>query len=358
MRILIVGAGAIGSLVGAKLALERHAVTLVARPTAVEAIHRDGLRLIENGAQLTIRDVEAVPSVGAAFADSPAFDLAIFAMKAYGVAESATELGQATPEPPPVLTLQNGVGSEECVKAILPSVPVIAGSITTPAEMRAPGLVEVSHRRRGLGLAAIRPEQSIDTLADALRGAGFQVRVYADYRALKWSKLLTNLVGNATSAILDLPPADVFADPRLFRVELGAFREAVAVMRAMGVRPVGLPGYPLPGLAPILLRLPPRVLQPFMRRIIAGGRGGKLPSLYADLAQGRERTEVEFLNGAVVRHGRELGVATPVNQVLADTLCGLIQGRLHWAEFRGRPERLLLFTNVVSRLAVEEYDLS
>ncbi|MEW6230994.1 MAG: ketopantoate reductase family protein [Chloroflexota bacterium] len=341
MRILIVGAGAIGSLVGAKLALRRHAVALVARPPAVEAIHRDGLRLIEDGAQLTVRDVEAVPSVRAAFADSPAFDLAIFAMKAYGVAESATELDQATPEPPPVLMLQNGVGSEECVTAILPLVPVIAGSITTPAEMRAPGLVEVSRSRRGLGLAATRPEQSLDALARVLRGAGFQVRVYADYRALKWSKLLLNLVGNATSAILDLLPAEVFADPRLFRVELGAFREAVAVMRAMGVKPVGLPGYPLPGLAPVLLHVPQMVLQPLMGRIIAGGRGGKLPSLYADLAQRRERSEVEFLNGAVVRHGREVGVATPVNQVLADTLSGLVQGRFHWAEFRGRPERLL-----------------
>jgi len=337
MRVLIVGAGAIGAMVGAKLALERHAVTLVARPRMVEAIRWDGLRLVD-GAELTIRDIEAISSLGEAFADNGVFDLVIFTMKAYGVAEAATELGRATSEPPPVLTLQNGVGCEECAMAILPSMQVIAGSITTPAEVRAPGVVEVSHKRRGLGLAPTRPAQPASQMAEILRGAGFQVRVYADYRALKWSKLLTNIVGNATSAILGMTPAEVFANRRLFRVEYEAFREALAVMRELRVKPVGLPGYPLPGLAPILLHVPHRLLQAAMIRLVAGGRGNKMPLLYTDLARGRGRSEVEFLNGAVVRYGREVDVATPVNQVLLKTLCGLVEGRIEWAEFRGRPE--------------------
>lgn len=341
MRVLIVGAGAIGSLVGARLVLAQHRVTLVARPATVEAIRRDGLYLVENGAQWMIRDVEVVPSLAAAFAGHAIFDLAIFAMKAYAVAEAATELVQATSQPPPVLTLQNGVGSEECAMAILPAARVIAGSITTPAEVRAPGVVEVSHVRRGLGLAPTQSGQPIDPVAQVLQGAGFQVRVYADYRALKWSKLLTNLVGNATSAILGMPPEEIFADLRLFRVELDAFREAVAVMQRLRLKPVGLPGYPITGLAPILLHVPKGFLQPVMRRLVASGRGRKMPSLYLDLVQERRRSEVEFLNGAVVRYGREVGVATPINQALTETACGLVEGRLDWAEFRGRPERLL-----------------
>lgn len=341
MRVLIVGAGAIGSLLGAKLALKRHFVTLVARPAMVEAVRRDGLRLVEDCAQLTIRDIEAVSSVAAAFAGDASFDLAIFAMKAYDVAEAVAELGQATSQPPTVLTLQNGVGSEECVMAALPSTPLIAGSVTTPVEVLGPGVIEVSHARRGLGLAPARAAQPINPIADVLRGAGFQVRLYTDYRVLKWSKLIANMVGNATSAILDMPPAEIFADAQLFRIELAALIEALAVMRRLGVRPAGLPGYPLPRLVSITPYIPPGVLRPILRRIVAGGRGRKLPSLYLDLVQGRGRSEVAFLNGAVVRYGREVGIATPVNHVLTETLCGLVEGRLDWAEFRSRPERLL-----------------
>jgi len=341
MKVLIVGAGAIGSFLGAKLALKRHAVTLVARPAMVEAIRQDGLRLVENGAQLTIRDIEPVSSMAAAFARDASFELAIFTMKAYDVAGAVAELAQATSQPPPLLTLQNGVGSEECVMAALPATPLVAGSMTTPVEVLSPGVIEVSHARRGLGLAPTRPDQWIAPIAEALRGAGFQVRLYPDYRVLKWSKLLANMIGNATSAILDLPPAEIFADPRLCRIELDALLEALAVMRRLGVKPAGLPGYPLPRLASSALYIPSGVLRPILRRIVAGGRGRKMPSLHIDLAQGRRRSEVVFLNGAVVRYGREVGVATPVNHVLTETLCGLVEGRLDRAEFRGRPERLL-----------------
>jgi len=133
----------------------------------------------------------------------------------------------------------------------------------------------------------------------------------------------------------------VYADRRLFEVEYWAVREALAVMDAMGIRPVDLPGYPLGWIMPWAFRLPARVLQPALTRLVAGGRGEKMPSLAIDLAAGRGKTEVGFLNGAVARHGRRVGVPTPVNRVLTDVLEALSDGRLSPEEFRRRPDRLL-----------------
>ncbi len=136
---------------------------------------------------------------------------------------------------------------------------------------------------------------------------------------MKWSKLLANLVGNATSALLDLDPADVYADPRLFAVERRQLCEALAVMGALGLRPVALPGADTRLLA-LAVRLPPAVARPLLRRVVAGGRGGKSPSLRLTL-RGPDRraraTEAAWLNGAVAEEGARLGLPVPVNAALA-----------------------------------------
>ena len=120
---------------------------------------------------------------------------------------------------------------------------------------------------------------------------------------MKWSKLLTNLTGNATSAILDEPVSTLFADRRLYEVEIAVLRECLAVMAALGFRPVDLPGTPVRALALAASRLPRFIAQPALTRALGGGRGDKMPSFHIDLHGGRGQTEVRFLNGAVVRYG-------------------------------------------------------
>jgi 2-dehydropantoate 2-reductase len=142
---------------------------------------------------------------------------------------------------------------------------------------------------------------------------------------MKWSKLLTNLLANATSAILNLTPAQIFADARLFRVEMAQLNEALAVMRALNAAPVDLPGVPVRLLA-FGTRLPAFVARPLMQRAVGSGRGAKMPSFHIDLYSGRGRSEVAYLNGAVWRHGTQLGVPTPVNQMLTETLLALTSG--------------------------------
>ncbi|RME42881.1 MAG: hypothetical protein D6796_13815, partial [Caldilineae bacterium] len=177
--------------------------------------------------------------------------------------------------------------------------------------------------------------------AQALRGAGFAVRVYADYRSLKWSKLLLNLIANAIPAILDMPPAAALAHPAIFNLELAALRETLAVMRAQGIAVVSLPAYPLPALAMALRLLPDALLRLLLRPLIAGGRGEKLPSLLLDARRGRNQSEVNVLNRVVAERGERLNIPAPVNRGVSDLLNGILQGTIPRSAYQNNPEALI-----------------
>lgn len=344
MRLLIVGAGAIGSLVGSKLAIAGHDVILVGRPGYTEVVREYGLGLEKVGQRRYVRNVQAVTHVTQV--DAEFFDLIVFTMKAYDTAVAAAQVQPLARQGIPILVMQNGVGGEESVAQVLGEVSIFSAVITLVVEVLGPGLVRLATTRGGIGLApTVRSDPSKSTpgysLAEAFQGAGFKVAVYPDHRAMKWSKLLLNILGNASPAILGMSPDLVLAQRRLFNLERTAFCEAMAVMRALGLRPVSLPGYPVPLLAWTICSLPAWLLRPVFQRIIVRSRGGKMPSLYLDMVRQRKNSEVEFLNGAVVKQARELGVEVPVNEALFDTLMGIVRGEIPWENHRGQPERLL-----------------
>jgi 2-dehydropantoate 2-reductase len=342
--LLIVGAGAIGSLVGSKLALAGHDVTLVGRPGYTEVVKKQGLGLEEAGQRNYVKNVQAVTRVAQVNAEF--FDLIVFAMKAYDTAVAATQVRPLARQGIPILVMQNGVGGEESVTQALGEVTIFSAVITLVVEVLESGLVRLSTTRGGIGLApTVRSDPSksalCHSLAEAFQRAGFNVAVYADHRAMKWSKLLLNILGNASPAILGMSPDLVFAQRRLFNLERTAFCEAMAVMRSLDLRLVSLPGYPVPLLAWAICSLPAWLMRPIFQRIIVQGRGGKMPSLYLDMVRHRKNSEVEFLNGAVVKQARELGMEVPVNEALFYTLMGIVRGEIPWESHRGQPGRLL-----------------
>ena len=134
---------------------------------------------------------------------------------------------------------------------------------------------------------------------------------------MKWSKLLANLVGNATSGLLDMDAGAVWADPAGFDLERRQLREARAVMRAQGLHVISLPGGQVRALL-FGLRFPAALARPVTAFAIGRARGGKDPSLRIRLrGDGIGPTEVQWLNGAVAEAGARLGVPTPVNAALA-----------------------------------------
>ena len=203
-------------------------------------------------------------------------------MKAYDTASLGRELAAAGWAGNLLLTVQNGVGNEETLAASLRGTPILAGALTTPVEVLAPGQVRVARATFHCGLAPGPGSTAVGAIADLFAAAGFKTRTYGDYRALKWSKLLMNILANAQAAILGFTPAEIVAHPALVALEILAWREALAVMQVLRIRPVSFGGYPLPVAATLIRRLPIALVRPVLGRFIAGGRGRKMPSLYYD----------------------------------------------------------------------------
>jgi 2-dehydropantoate 2-reductase len=112
-------------------------------------------------------------------------------------------------------------------------------------------------------------------------------------------------------------------------------------MQAQRIAVVDLPATPVRLLAFGVRWLHPRLSWPLIARAVGGGRGGKMPSFYLDLHSGRGQSEVDYLNGAVVRCGQRLGIPTPANRLLNETLLALTRGELPLAHFERQPEKLL-----------------
>ena len=350
LRILIIGAGAIGCFVGGKLASAGHAVTLVGRARTASALQARGLELYAADSA-----VERVPSVSAVASVQEAFpgpyDIAVLAVKSYDTATVLDEMAAAAAEPPPaILSLQNGVGNEEEIAARFGPQRVIAGTITAPVEVREPGVVQVTKPKFAVGLADFSPESEeaggntqsslLTPLSSSFSSAGLPTKVYNDAHSMKWSKLLMNMIGNATSAILAEPPAITFADPRIADLEIDALREALRVMAAAGIRPLNVEKYPLRTLAPLLRFGPRLLLRSALHRVVGGARGGKMPSLFLDLESGKRGSEVGWYNGAIVRKGLEVGIETPINRLLTETVQQLAAESSLRPGWRGNFEQL------------------
>jgi 2-dehydropantoate 2-reductase len=164
---------------------------------------------------------------------------------------------------------------------------------------------------------------------------------------MKWSKLVANLVGNATSAIVDRSPAELYADPGVFAIERRQLVEALAVMRRRDLAPVALPGADIRLLA-AAVRLPPVLARPVLRRVVGSARGGKDPSLRLSARSGVARSEVDWLNGAVATEAERLGGTAPVNRRLTALVHEVLADPARRDWFSGRLDRLVEAVGIIS----------
>ena len=344
LKILSFGAGAIGTYIGGSLALAGHDVVFVEHPDVAETLRERGLRLdLSLDARRKTLETDLIPASDLIFVDSlekaldyGPFDIALFALKSYDTESALEGIKPFAEKMPPVLCLQNGVDNEPAIAEILSPEKVIAGTVTSAVGRRDAGDI-VLEKLRGVGIADEHPLSK--RLVAAMNDAFLNAKLYDRAADMKWSKMLTNLVGNATSAILDMSPAELFSRPDLYEFEMRMLRETLAVMEALGIQVLDLPGTPVRLLS--WAAKGPVWLRPLAAKKLGGGRGGKMPSFHIDLHSGRGKSEVDYLNGAVVRAGTKAGVPTLVNQLLNETLLSMTRGEIPLEEFAKKPEKLL-----------------
>ena len=330
---VVVGAGAVGSFLGGTLAAAGWDVTLLGRRGGGDGSTTPMVIDVPKGRRTTVR----VRRVGAPEAAPTAPDVVIVAVKMYDLA-GALEVAARWPALP-LATAQNGVGAEALASAVRTS-PLIALSLTTAVEATPEGVAR--RRTGGLGIAAVRGDTAVlrHDLADAFADGGLPTVACTDAATMKWSKLLANLVANATSGLLDMDAGAVWADPAGFDLERRQLREALAVMRAQDLGVVSLPGGQVGALL-FGLRFPASIARPVMALAIGRARGGKHPSLRIRLrGGGTGPTEARWLNGAVAVAGARLGIATPVNAALATLVDQVADDPPAGDRWRGNPSAL------------------
>lgn len=337
LRYLVIGAGAVGAYIGGSLALGGHPVVFLTTPASAQRLQQRGLRLKLKTREGFFINPQVYNSPQEAFAKGP-FDVGIFALKSYHTRAALDNLEPFREMLPPLLCLQNGVENEELLAAAIGQDKVIAGTVTSSISRTSASEI-VLERLRGVGIAA---NHSLSArLCNSLNSAGLNSRLYPHADQMKWSKLLTNLLVNSTCAILDMSPVEILAHPGLYKIEAAQLREALAVMKAQKIHPLDLPGTPVRALALAVRWMPDSLSRRLLQRTVGHGRGAKMPSLHIDLYSGKEHSEVTFLNGAVVRSGENFGVPTPINQLLVNTLVGLIKGTIPNETYTRKPSKLL-----------------
>ena len=349
LKILSFGAGAIGTYIGGSLALAGHQVVFVEQPQVADELRERGLRLeltiderrkTKDAFSLDPRSFVMVSSLEDALKFGP-FDVGLFALKSFDTVPALEGMKPFAEKLPPILCLSNGVDNEPAIASALGADKVIYGTVTSAIGRRGAGDI-VLEKLRGVGVAAGHPLS--ERLVAALDGAYLNCRLFPDAAAMKWSKMLTNLLANPTSAILDMTAAEVFANPKLYKLEIDMLRECLAVMKAQNIEVVDLPGTPVKALA-FATRLPLWLSKPLLARVAGSGRGAKMPSFHIDLHSGRGKSEVEYLHGAVVRAGEKTKIPTPVNKALTETLLKLTNKEIPLEDFAKQPEKLLALLN-------------
>lgn len=294
--VAVFGAGAVGCYFGAKLASAGVAVTIIARPAAAAALRRDGIRVVQAGAEW-----RAPVTVDTGASGVAAADLVLVAVKSPDSAAAAAALAPHLKAGARVLCLQNGVDNAVTIGTRV-SQPTYAAVVYVGAQMDAPGVV----RHLGRGDLVIGSPRSLnagaDTAGDIAAIAALFVRagvpcvVAPDIDSALWSKLAVNCGLNAVSALGQARYERILAVPAACAVVEAAIVETCAVARAEGIP------------------LDPQVMIANTWAITTA-----MPRQSSSTAQDLERaktTEIDALNGFVARRGAALGVPTPVNATL------------------------------------------
>jgi 2-dehydropantoate 2-reductase len=289
LRVGIIGAGAMGTLFGFRLAANSDVTVLDDNAVIAQAVADNGLCVNDEpprrvavarsprelyGSQMLFLFVKAVDTLRA--------------LRAF-----AGELNPAAP----IVSLQNGVGNEDAIKTALGgAVPVILGITTESSQTIAPGHVRSSQEGNTIIGSTSASPTTARTVTDLLTRSGLRASVVYDIRPHLWGKLVVNASVNALSALLDCNAGEILREPNAARLAEALAEETASVAAALKIS--------LPFVSPWR----------YVAEVVALGADAKSSMAY-DLESGHP-SEIDHINGAVVAFGRRTGTATPYNEAV------------------------------------------
>jgi 2-dehydropantoate 2-reductase len=290
-EILVVGAGSVGGFFGAHLAKSNPNVSFLLRPKTLAAVRQHGLTIRSASGTFTVR-----PSAASDPRELPRPDLIILGVKAYDLDEVMRQIEPVMTDRTVILTLQNGIDTEDRIIARFKRDCVVGGVAFIYSKIVEPGVID--HYKKGavaIGELMGHESERLLTIRDLFTAAGIPCQLSKDIRRSKWEKMCWNCVFNPVTVLINDRVAKALDHPEMLRVIHQIVDEIAAVSAAVKV--------PLPA------NMPERVVKATqeIRDIHT--------SMYDDWKAGRP-TEIDYLNGYIVRLGREFGIPTPVNEAL------------------------------------------
>ena len=290
-NILMVGAGSVGGFFGAHLAKNNPNVSFLLRPKTLAAVQQNGLTIRSANGTFTVR-----PQAAADPKELPKPDLIILGVKAFDLDEVMTQIEPVLTENTVILTLQNGIDTEDRIISRVQRDCVVGGVAFIYSKIAAPGVID--HYKKGaVAIGELMGHESgrVLKIKELFAAAGIPCHLSKDIRRSKWEKMCWNCVFNPITVLIDDKVAKALDHPEMMRVIHQIVDEVAAVSAAVKV--------PLPA--------------DMAERVVKATQEIRdiHTSMYDDWKAGRQ-TEIAYLNGYIVQKGRELGIPTPVNEVM------------------------------------------
>ncbi|MFI5709312.1 2-dehydropantoate 2-reductase [Kribbella sp. NPDC051620] len=309
MTIAVYGAGGIGCYVGGRLAAGGADVVFIGRQRLADEVAEHGLRLTDYlGADLVVPAVryETTPT---AAADA---ELVLVTVKSAGTAAAADELASVLKPDAVVISFQNGIRNGEVLQERLPGHTVLTGMVPFNVLNRGGGVFHQGTE----GALDVQKHAALQPYVAAFERAGLPLKQHDEILPVQWAKLLLNL-NNPVNALSDLPLRDELAQRSYRRCLAAAQDETLALLKAAGITPARLTAVPAHRM-PSLLRLPDFVFKRLAGKMLAIDPLART-SMWEDLQAGRP-TEIDYLNGEVVRLAESLDRGAPVNAKLVELI--------------------------------------
>ncbi len=320
MAIVVYGAGGIGCYVGGRLAATGTPVTFIGRQRMADELAEHGLRLTDYlGADLRVPDVRYETSPGAA-AEA---DLVLVTVKSAATETAAGELAEVLKPGAMVVSFQNGVRNGELLRERLTEQVVVTGMVPFNVLNRGGGVFHQGTE----GALDIQRHPGLAPYVDAFAKAGLPLTQHDDILPVQWAKLLLNL-NNPINALSDLPLRDELSQRSYRRCLAAAQAETLDLLDAGGIRPAKLLPIPMHRF-PAILRLPDFLFRRLAAKMLAIDPLART-SMWEDLETGRT-TEIDYLNGEVVRLAESLNRSAPVNAKLVALIRDAEANRRPWS---------------------------
>jgi len=311
MKIAVIGAGAIGSVIGGLLSKAGEDVTLIGRKPHVDAINQNGLILEGESGRIVIH-VKAAENLDF----KP--DLALLTVKTQDV-ESSVRKAQLFLSGALVVTMQNGVHSDDLVAGVLGKENIISSVVIFNGEFLEPGKALYSSLLSKTALLIGEPfdakKNRLQSLS-ALFNKALPTDISENIRGAHWTKLLWNLI-TAVPAVTGLSYQEGNHYPQIRELNINLMKEGLEVIKLAGIKTAPVPGMPL-SLIETMAKMPLPESSSIMKNIIESSGGlPVLGSILQSIRRGKS-TEVDYLNGEIVNLGKKVGIPTPANSLMVE----------------------------------------